>query len=125
TVVLDGHVNAAVDEELHRLVVPMPDELVQHTRRLMRTPGRVDVRAVLKKEIGYIEMAVDDRPGERHVEHTLLAQRAPLPCIFRGAIPRDVRAGWVVILDVAQRRRAGLVEPLLHSREVADACRMR
>src|SRR5215470_11866068 len=33
--VLDGHVDAAVDEELHRLVVPMPDELVQDTCRLM------------------------------------------------------------------------------------------
>ena len=30
-----------------------------------------------------------------------------------------------MILDIAKRRRAGLVEPLLHAREVAHACRMR
>ena len=30
-----------------------------------------------------------------------------------------------MILEIAQRRRAGLVEPLLHPREVAHACRMR
>ena len=30
-----------------------------------------------------------------------------------------------MILDIAQRRRAGLVEPVLHAREVAHACRVR
>src|SRR5262245_10863321 len=48
TVILNGHVDAAVDEELHRLVVPVPHQLVQDARRLMGAPGRVDVRAVLK-----------------------------------------------------------------------------
>src|SRR5215510_9748764 len=57
TVVLDSHVNATVDEELHRLVVPVPDELVQNARRLMRTPGRIDVCAVLKQEVGHLQMA--------------------------------------------------------------------
>ena len=30
-----------------------------------------------------------------------------------------------MIVEIAQRRRAGLVEPVLHPREVAHACRMR
>src|SRR6266403_675167 len=47
-VVFDGHINAAVDEELHRLIVSVPDEFVQDACRLMGTPGRVDVRSVLK-----------------------------------------------------------------------------
>lgn len=46
----DGHVNGPVDEELHRAVVPMADELLQDARRLMGTPDGVDVRAVLKQE---------------------------------------------------------------------------
>src|SRR5262249_54867123 len=64
-------------------------------------------------------------PGERHVEHTLLAQRAHLACIFLDAILWHVRTGGVVILGVAQRRRTRVVEPVLHPREVADACSMR
>src|ERR1700724_2357501 len=48
TVVFDGHINAAVDEELHRLIVSVPDELVEDACRLMGTPGRVNVRSVLK-----------------------------------------------------------------------------
>src|SRR5262249_19823271 len=73
----------------------------------------------------HIKVAVDDGPGERHVERTLLAERAPLPCIFLDAIPRRVRTGGVMIVEVAQRRRAGVVEPLLYPREVAHARRMR
>src|SRR5438045_6531619 len=42
-VVFDGHINAAVDEELHRLIVSVPDEFVQDACWLMRTPSRVDV----------------------------------------------------------------------------------
>ena len=54
-----------------------------------------------------------------------VALRAPLARIFLDSALRHVRTAGVVILDIAQRRRAGLVEPLLHPREVAHACRMR
>ncbi len=74
TIVLDLRIDAAIDQELHRLVVPVPDEFVQNAGRLMRTPGRIDVRAVLKQEVGHLEVVVDDGPGERHVEHPLLTQ---------------------------------------------------
>src|SRR5436853_4672336 len=47
-VVFDGHINAGVDEELHRLIVSVPDEIVRDACRLMGTPGRVDVRSGLK-----------------------------------------------------------------------------
>ena len=77
-VVLDGHVDAAVDEELHRLVVPVKDQMVQDARRLMGVPGGVDVGAVLEEEVRHVEVTVDDGPGERRVEHLLRSGRAPL-----------------------------------------------
>src|SRR5215471_3276284 len=70
-------------------------------------------------------MAVDDGPGERDIENTLLAERAPLACIFLDAILRHVRTGGVVMLEVDQRRRTRVVEPMLHPREVAHARGMR
>src|SRR5262245_20150829 len=70
-------------------------------------------------------MAVHDGPGERRIENPLHALRAPLACIFLDAVLRHVRTARVMILDIAQRRRAGLVEPPLHPREVAHARRMR
>src|SRR6185503_12952052 len=45
-VVLDGHVDAAIDEELHRLVVVLENQRVQDARRLVGVPSRVDVRAM-------------------------------------------------------------------------------
>ena len=99
--------------------------MVQDARRLMGVPLGVDICAVLEQEVRHVEVAVDDGPGERGVENTLLALRAPLARIFLDSALRHVRTAGVVILDIAQRRRAGLVEPLLHPREVAHACRMR
>src|SRR5947208_17005447 len=54
SVVLDGHVDAAVDEELHRLVVPMPDELVQDARRLVGAPRGVDIGTGLEEKISHV-----------------------------------------------------------------------
>jgi hypothetical protein len=73
--------------------------------------------AVVEQEVGHVEVAVHDGPGECHVEDTLLALRAPLERIFLDSALRHVWTAGVVILDIAQRRRAGLVEPLLHTRE--------
>jgi hypothetical protein len=39
----DGHIDTAVDEELHRLVVRMKDQLVQNARRLMGAPRGVSI----------------------------------------------------------------------------------
>ena len=73
----------------------------------------------------HIKVVVHDGPCERHVEHMLLlAWRVPLARVFLDSILRHVRTGGVVI-DIAERWRAGLVEPLFHPREVAHACRMR
>jgi hypothetical protein len=69
-IVLDRHIDASVDEELHSLIVTATDgELVQDACRLVRTPSRVDVRAVLEQKVGYGEMMLDHavmnaaRPG--------------------------------------------------------------
>src|SRR4029453_1697233 len=45
-VVLDGHVDATVDEESHRLVVVLEHQMVQDARRLMGVPIGVDICAV-------------------------------------------------------------------------------
>src|SRR6185503_13506368 len=123
TVVPDSHVDAAVDEELHRLVrVRQEDEVVEDARRLVRVPIGVDVCAVLEQVVCDGEMTVDDGPRERGVENMLLRRRAPLEVVVFQRV-------WVVtgkmLLEIAQRRRAGRVEPALHPREVADASRMR
>ena len=101
------------------------DQMVQDARRLMGAPPGVDIRAVREEEVRHVEVTVDDGPGERGIQNTLLALRAPLACIFLDPVLRHVWTGGVVILDIAQRRRAGLVEPALHPREVAHAGRMR
>src|SRR5688572_20249983 len=40
TVILDGHVDAAVDEELHGFVIFVPHQLMQDAGGLMRAPVR-------------------------------------------------------------------------------------
>src|SRR5256885_11691086 len=100
TVVLDGHVDAAVDEELHRLVrVRQEDQMVQDARRLVRVPIGADVCAVLEQEIRDVEVTVDDGPGERRVENVLLSRRAPLEVVVLQRV-------WVVtrkmLLEIAQ-----------------------
>src|SRR5437763_7486155 len=42
----------------------------------------------LQQEVRDVEVAVDDGPGERHVEHTLLAWRAPLARVFLDPLDR-------------------------------------
>ena len=62
TVVLHGHVDASVDEVLHRLVgVRQKDEMVEDARRLVRVPIRVDVRAVLDQEVRDAAPTVADK----------------------------------------------------------------
>src|SRR5262245_40610810 len=69
TVVPDGHVDAVVDDESHRVVVlfSQEDQMVQDARRLMRVPVGVDVCAVLEEEIRHVVVTVDDGEGERGV----------------------------------------------------------
>src|SRR4029453_4504074 len=62
-VVLDGHVDATVDEESHRVVVSVEDQVVQDARRLMGVPPRIDVRAVVEKEVRHVEVTVYDGKG--------------------------------------------------------------
>src|SRR5438445_12905693 len=70
TVVLDGHVNAAVDDESHRLVgVRQEHQAVQQARRLVRVPIGVDVCAVLEEEVRHVEVTIDDGPGERRIDN--------------------------------------------------------
>ena len=73
----------------------------------MGAPRGVDIGAVVEQEVRHVEVAVHDGPGERHVEDTLLALRAPLVRIFVDSPLRHVRTEGVVILDIAKRRRAG------------------
>ena len=94
--------------------------MVQDARRLMGVPVGVDVRAVLEEEVRHVEVTVDDGKGERRVEHLLRRGRIPLE-----VAPRARVVVGIVIVEIAQRRRAGFVEPVLHPREVAHACRMR
>ena len=94
--------------------------MVQNARRLMGVPVGVDICAVLQEEVRHVEVTVDDGEGERRVENLLQSGRAPLE-----VPPRARVIVGIVIVEIAQRRRAGCVEPVLHPREVAHARRMR
>jgi hypothetical protein len=53
---------------------------VQNACRLVRAPSRIDVSAVLEKEVRNLEVVVEDGPGQRGVENQLyigLAQAEP------------------------------------------------
>src|SRR5207247_4176077 len=78
TVVLDGHIDAAVDEESHRLVVSVEDQVVQDARWLMGVPRRIDSGAVLEEEVRHVEVTVEDGQGERRVENLLRRGWVPL-----------------------------------------------
>ena len=67
-VVLDGHVDAAIDQETHRLVVLSEHQLVQQTRRLVRAPVGIDVRAACEEEFAsYVERSsVKSEPQHAH-----------------------------------------------------------
>ena len=59
SVVLDGHVDATVDEELHRLVrIRQEDQMVQDARRLVRVPIGADVCAMVDQEVRDVEVTV-------------------------------------------------------------------
>src|SRR2546425_13295103 len=65
TVVLDGHVDAAVDEESHRLVrVRQEHQAVQQARRLVRGPICVDVCAVLEEGVRHVAGTIAYGPCE-------------------------------------------------------------
>ena len=93
---------------------------MQDARRLMGIPPGIDVRAVCEEEVRHVEVPVDDGERERHVENLLQRGRASVE-----VPPRARVVVGIVIVEIAQRRRAGFVEPVLHPREVAHACRMR
>src|SRR5262249_44210234 len=94
----DRHVDAAVDEELHGFVIFVKYQLMQDAGGLMGAPVRVDIGPVTEKKVADLEVAVDDRPGERSVENLLHTGLAPLqvpadPGIVGGKMIREVAQG--------------------------------
>ena len=60
-VIDDGHVDAAVDEELHGFVIFVEiHQLMQDAGGLMGTPVRVDIGPVTEKKVGDLEVVVED-----------------------------------------------------------------
>ena len=57
----DRHVDAAIDEELHRFVIFVPHQLMQDAGRLVGAPVRVDIGSVPEKKVGDLEVVVEDR----------------------------------------------------------------
>jgi hypothetical protein len=55
--------DAAVDEESHRVVVPLKDHLVQDARRLMGAPPGVDICAVIEEEVRGLVAPCQRAPG--------------------------------------------------------------
>src|SRR5438552_635837 len=119
-IVADRHVDAAVDKELHGLVVFVKVcQFMQDAGRLMGAPVRVDIGAMPEKKVGDLEVVVEDRPGERGVEDLLHTGLAPLQ------IPaREGTVSWKMIRWVAQCRLAGRVEPAPHAWEVSSPGRV-
>src|ERR1700704_4269839 len=70
-IIPDRHVDAAIDKELHGLVVFVPHQFMQDAGRLMRAPVRVYLGAVREKKVGDLEVVVEDSPCERGVENPL------------------------------------------------------
>src|SRR5215472_9772796 len=77
-IVVDRHVDAAVDKELHGFVIRMPYELMQNAGGLMRAPVRIDRGPRREKKVADLEMVVPNRPGKRGVANLLPTGLAPV-----------------------------------------------
>src|SRR5215813_12140845 len=108
-IIVDRHVDATVDEELHGFVIRMPYELMQNAGGLMRAPVRIDIGPMREKKGSDLEMVVHYRPGKRGVENLLHTGLAPVQVL---ADPRIV--GGMMIREVSQSRPAMGVEPACH-----------
>jgi len=112
-IIVNRHVDASVDEELHGFVVLVPHQFMQDAGRFMRAPVRIDVGAMREKKVGDFELIVHDRPCERGVENPLRIGRLAEPF---NVIPAVMGVGkWIVICEVAQCRFALCVEPTSHT----------
>ena len=68
------------------------------------------VRTVVEEEVRHVEMTIDDGPGERDIENLLHARRAP------PEVDPLAWAQWILLVEITKLRRAGFIEPVLHSR---------
>ncbi len=120
-VVLDGHVDAAVDEESHRLVA-----VLRKTRWCRMLAGSWEFQLVLMS-------APCARRKSATSKWRLMTANASATsstcCTERGfhwrSTPRARVVVGIMLVGIAQCRRAGLVEPVLHARQVAHARRVR
>ena len=106
--IADGEVDTVRDQEARAREVAVDRALVEDARRLVSGPVCIHVGAVREQELGNLVVLVQDRPGERHVEHLLHCGRART----------DIA---VVTAEVAERWLTLLVEPALDAIEIADA----
>src|SRR5260370_8084924 len=114
-IIPDRHVDAAIDEELHGLVVFVPHQFMQDAGWLMGAPVRIDIGAVCEKKVGDLEVVVEDGPRERGVENPLrigaLAEPASEVRAVMGIVNRKMSR------EVAQSRFPISVEPTSHPSE--------
>src|SRR4030095_3356988 len=96
-VVLDGHVDATVDEEPHRVVVVLKDQMVEDARRLMGVPVGVDIGSVCGEEGRHVEVTVDDGKCQGYVRYLLRAGRIPVEVPSRARI-----VVGIVVVEITQ-----------------------
>ena len=112
-IIVDRHVDAAVDKELHRFVILVPHQLMQDAGGLMGAPVCVDIGSMPEKKVGDLEMVVYDREGKRGVKNLLHSGLAPFQI---SADP--VIVGGKMLCEVAQGGLARGVEPASNPCEV-------
>jgi len=70
-IIVNHHIDAAVNEKLRCFVVRVDGALMQDACRLVRAPVRIDVRSVRQQKIRNLELAIHARPCQCDVQDVL------------------------------------------------------
>jgi len=107
TIIVNRHIDAAVNEKLRCFVVRVDGALMQDACRLVRAPVRIDAGSVLQQKIRNLELAIHARPCQRDVQDVLGVRGHPMK------IPEPGRmVGRVMLTEAPQPRTAASNQPL-------------
>src|SRR3984957_5723207 len=118
-IIVNRHIDAAVNEELRCFVVRVDGALMQDACRFVRAPVRIDVGSMFQKKVRNLKLPIHTCPCERDVQDVLGVRRYPMKIPEPGRI-----VDGVMLTEAPQPRTTGLIKPILDSREVPCAGRV-
>jgi hypothetical protein len=140
-IIVNRHIDAAVNEKLRCFVVRVDGALMQDACRLVRAPIRIDVGSVLQQKTRNLKLAIHARPCERVVAPaenpqsqtgnscTPMRTRRPGRAGRSAASNEDSGArkdgGRVMLTEAPQRRLAGRIKPSTGTEQRRCGCRTR